>query len=245
MNAMARLNRGLRVTIAKTITRTIMKAMNAGAYGASIPYEPRRGGVAFGFIAMSWLQRKVARGIVTKAAVVALIRCSPVPVPHRNSFGGAGTRDILLGMRHQLIALIIAGIVVLTFRGVVVDSAAAPPASRPDAPTTQAQETTTSWEKLRGAHERARKLDRGTVNIIGKDGIAVAVGGKNGVTKKYRVDSKTMILVPRPGKPDPGDKVVGRATVFRYQYWKAGDLHIGSQVAVGWDDPERAVFIEI
>src|SRR4051794_6273881 len=50
MNAIATINRGLRVTITRTITRTIITAINAGAYGASIPYEPRRGGVAVGFI---------------------------------------------------------------------------------------------------------------------------------------------------------------------------------------------------
>src|SRR5690349_10915565 len=94
MNAMARINRGLREMIARAVTRTITPAMNAGAYGASIPYEPRRGEVGKLLIEMKPGTRTVARGIVAGARSVARCRSGIGRPAFRSTISAVGVAAI-------------------------------------------------------------------------------------------------------------------------------------------------------
>jgi hypothetical protein len=107
------------------------------------------------------------------------------------------------------------------------------------------RKTTTSWSELRRAHQQANKYERGTVSVVGRDGIAISIkkGNSEPVIERFRVDGKTMILIAKNAPPREGD-VVKNATTVRYVYGKLGEIRQGSRANVGWDGDRRAVFIE-
>jgi hypothetical protein len=87
----------------------------------------------------------------------------------------------------------------------------------------------------------------GKVKVVARDGIAITIQPlrREPVEKRFRFTPATKLLVPKPGKPDPGDTVTGNVDVFRYHYGTRADLRPGVDVSVGWEDSDRAVFIEI